>query len=146
MLGLSFERLPCARRASTSDPAVSGSDRFDVRDHRKDGLCEANERLHLLAGVRHLHSGRLVEEPVAAVFDGRVLRDRSGKSRQRPQIRLQCRGERLGVPITSASTRMYLLCCLARERRPDLGSADVEFLRGVAASLCDHLARPADRR
>jgi GAF domain-containing protein len=52
----------------------------------------------------------------------------------------------LGVPITSASTRMYLLCCLARERRPDLGSADVEFLRGVAASLCDRLAGPAARR
>ena len=49
----------------------------------------------------------------------------------------------LGVPITSTSTRMYLLCCLARERRPDLGAADVEFVRSVAASLCDHLAGPA---
>lgn len=46
----------------------------------------------------------------------------------------------LGVPITSTSTRMYLLCCLARERRPDLGAADVEFVRSVAASLCDHFA------
>ncbi len=49
----------------------------------------------------------------------------------------------LGVPITSASTRMYLLCCLARERRPDLGAADVEFVRSVAATLCDHFAGPA---
>lgn len=46
----------------------------------------------------------------------------------------------LGVPITSTSTRMYLLCCLARERRPDLGAADVEFVRSVAARLCDHFA------
>jgi len=46
----------------------------------------------------------------------------------------------LGVPITTADTRMYLLCCLARERRPDLGAADVNFLRGVAAGLCNHLA------
>jgi GAF domain-containing protein len=49
----------------------------------------------------------------------------------------------LGVPITTADTRLYLLCCLARERRPDFGAADVTFLRGVAASLCDHLAGPA---
>ena len=35
----------------------------------------------------------------------------------------------LGVPITSTSTRMYLLCCLARERRPDLGGSR----RGVCA-------------
>ena len=45
---------------------------------------------------------------------------------------------------TSTSTRMYLLCCLARERRPDLEAADVEFVRSVAASLCGHLAGPAD--
>jgi GAF domain-containing protein len=45
----------------------------------------------------------------------------------------------LGVPITTADTRLYLLCCLARERRPDLGAADVNFVRGVAASICDHL-------
>jgi GAF domain-containing protein len=49
----------------------------------------------------------------------------------------------LGVPITAMSTRMYLLCCLARERRPDLAAVDVEFLRSVAASLRDHLAGPA---
>jgi GAF domain-containing protein len=49
----------------------------------------------------------------------------------------------LGVPITSAGTRMYLLCCLARERRPDLAAQDVEFVRGVAAGLCDHLTGPA---
>ena len=45
----------------------------------------------------------------------------------------------LGVPITATSTRMYLLCCLARERRPDLATADVDLVRRVAASLCDHL-------
>ena len=46
----------------------------------------------------------------------------------------------LGVPITTADTWLYLLCCLARERRRDLGAPNVNFLRGVAASLRDPLA------
>jgi GAF domain-containing protein len=41
----------------------------------------------------------------------------------------------LGVPIRTADARLYVLCCLARERRPDLGPGDVRFLQGVAESL-----------
>ena len=33
------------------------------------------------------------------------------------------------------NARAYVLCCLAREARPDLGEADVRFLQGVAESL-----------
>jgi len=45
---------------------------------------------------------------------------------------------------TSTSTRMYLFVLSSRKRRPDLEAADVEFVRSVAASLCGHLAGPAD--
>src|SRR3954469_23744724 len=41
-------------------------------------------------------------------------------------------GAYLGVPFTTADARLYVLCCLAREARPDLGERDVHFLRGVA--------------
>jgi hypothetical protein len=41
----------------------------------------------------------------------------------------------VGVPFTTADARLYVLCCLARETRPDLGAADVRFLRGLAESI-----------
>jgi hypothetical protein len=40
-----------------------------------------------------------------------------------------------GVPFQTEDARAYVLCCLAREARPDLGEADVRFLQGVAESL-----------
>jgi hypothetical protein len=41
----------------------------------------------------------------------------------------------IGVPFQTEDARAYVLCCLAREARPDLGEADVRFLQGVAESL-----------
>jgi GAF domain-containing protein len=41
----------------------------------------------------------------------------------------------IGVPFDTDDARAYVLCCLAREARPDLGEADVRFLQGVAESL-----------
>ena len=41
----------------------------------------------------------------------------------------------IGVPFETDDARLYVLCCLAREARPDLGAADVRFLQGVAESL-----------
>jgi GAF domain-containing protein len=41
----------------------------------------------------------------------------------------------IGVPFETDRARAYVLCCLAREARPDLGEADVRFLQGVAESL-----------
>lgn len=44
-------------------------------------------------------------------------------------------GAYMGVPFTAADARAYVLCCLAHEARPDLGEADVRFLRGLAESI-----------
>lgn len=41
----------------------------------------------------------------------------------------------IGVPFQTEDARAYVLCCLAREARPDLGEADVRFLQGLAESL-----------
>jgi hypothetical protein len=48
-------------------------------------------------------------------------------------------GAYVGVAFTSADARLYVLCCLAREARPDLGDGDVRFLRGLAESVRLHL-------
>jgi ribosomal protein L37E len=47
----------------------------------------------------------------------------------------------IGVPFTTADARAYVLCCLAREARPDLGEGDVAFLQGLAESLRPLLER-----
>jgi GAF domain-containing protein len=41
----------------------------------------------------------------------------------------------LGVAFATADARLYVLCCLAQEARPDLGEADVRFVRGLAESI-----------
>src|ERR1700754_3391449 len=46
----------------------------------------------------------------------------------------------IGVPFATDACA-YVLCCLAREKRPDLAEADVRFLKGVAESLRPVLAR-----
>jgi len=56
----------------------------------------------------------------------------------------------LGVPITTADRRMYLLCCLARERRPDFGAADVTLLpvaqRNASSGVAGSWVRPPRSR
>ncbi|MFL5862701.1 MAG: GAF domain-containing protein [Solirubrobacteraceae bacterium] len=44
-------------------------------------------------------------------------------------------GAYLGVPIRLEDMRLYVLCCLDRERRPSLGEKEVRLLSGLAASV-----------
>ena len=44
-------------------------------------------------------------------------------------------GAYLGVPIALADAELYVLCCLAREARPDFGPREVKRLRGLAESV-----------
>jgi GAF domain-containing protein len=57
-------------------------------------------------------------------------------------------GAYLGVPLTALDARLYVLCCLAHEQRPQLGERDVRFLRGlgesILAQLQDRRAQPTD--
>jgi GAF domain-containing protein len=52
-------------------------------------------------------------------------------------------GAYIGVPLTGASARRYVLCCLASEARPDLAERDVHFLRGLVESLRPAVDRAA---
>lgn len=53
----------------------------------------------------------------------------------------------IGVPIHGSQSRLYVLCCLARETHPELGPRDVRVLEGFVRSLLDQLEQPpADPR
>jgi len=45
----------------------------------------------------------------------------------------------IGVPIHGSRSRLYVLCCLAREVHPELGPRDVRVLEGFVRSLLDQL-------
>ncbi|HVS29054.1 MAG TPA: GAF domain-containing protein [Solirubrobacteraceae bacterium] len=53
-------------------------------------------------------------------------------------------GSYIGVPLTARDARLYILCCLAHEARPELGEADVRFLRGLAETVIDQLDHADD--
>jgi GAF domain-containing protein/ribosomal protein L37E len=52
-------------------------------------------------------------------------------------------GAYIGVPLTGAAARRYVLCCVAREARPDLSEGDVRFLRGLVESVRPAVDRAA---
>ncbi|MEA2176855.1 MAG: hypothetical protein QOG77_152 [Solirubrobacteraceae bacterium] len=44
-------------------------------------------------------------------------------------------GAYLGVTLPTDRARMYVLCCLARERRPGLGAGELNVLRGLGETV-----------
>jgi GAF domain-containing protein len=52
-----------------------------------------------------------------------------------PMVRDGSIGAYLGVPLRTANAHLYMLCCLARERRAALGDEDLRFLAGVAETV-----------
>jgi len=50
-------------------------------------------------------------------------------------------GAYIGVPLTTLDARLYVLCCLAHEQRPQLGERDVRFLRGLADAIAAELEK-----
>jgi GAF domain-containing protein len=49
-------------------------------------------------------------------------------------------GAYLGVALPTDRARLYMLCCLARERRPALGAAELSVLRGLGETVRAALA------
>jgi GAF domain-containing protein len=92
-------------------------------------------------------SAALEETICARLLDGRIgpvvtdTKTEASLKRLDP-VRDGSIGAYLGVPFTTADARLYVLCCLAREARPDLGEGDVRFLRGLAESVRSHLESP----
>ena len=44
-------------------------------------------------------------------------------------------GAYIGVPLTGLDARLYVLCCLAHEQRPQLGQRDLAFLQGLGQAV-----------
>ncbi len=58
-----------------------------------------------------------------------------------PRLHESGLGAYLGVTLPTDRARLYVLCCLARERRPDLGAAELSVLRGLGETVRAALAR-----
>jgi GAF domain-containing protein len=53
-------------------------------------------------------------------------------------------GAYLGVALPTDRARLYVLCCLARERRPGLGASELSVLRGLGETVRAALAARTD--
>ena len=85
-------------------------------------------------------SGALEDTVCRRVLEARVAgvvpdTSRAPALRDVPMVRDGSIGAYLGVPLRTADAHLYMLCCLARERRPDLGDEDLRFLAGVAETV-----------
>ena len=50
-------------------------------------------------------------------------------------------GAYIGVPLTTLDARLYVLCCIAHEQRPQLGERDVLFLRSLGEAIVAELEK-----
>jgi GAF domain-containing protein len=74
------------------------------------------------------------------MLDGRIgnyIRDTSTDARVSDLAMARHLGVRawLGVPIELSDMRLYVLCCLASESRPNIGEPEVRLLKGLAESV-----------
>lgn len=58
-----------------------------------------------------------------------------------PGLRDSGLGAYLGVTLPIDRARMYVLCCLAQERRPELGAGELSVLKGLGETVRAALAR-----
>jgi GAF domain-containing protein/ribosomal protein L37E len=134
--------LAVARRELRMDVALLS----EIRDGREVVLwAVGNERIPaFVAGA----SAPLRETICQQLLDGTidsVVHDTANDPRVRdlPVVRATGLGAYIGVPLTGAAARRYVLCCLASEARPDLSDHDVRFLRGLVESIRPAVDRAA---
>jgi hypothetical protein len=109
--------------------------RFAAGDVRSFGLPPGASMPIEDTICHRLLTGRLANVVPDALADEQV--------RDLPVTRAARVGAYLGVPLTTYDARLYVLCCLSHEQRPDLGRRDVLFLRGIGETI---LARLHERR
>jgi len=77
------------------------------------------------------------------LLDGRidgVVRDVSAEPSLADVPGIETLGAYLGVALPTDRARLYVLCCLARESRPDLGATELSVLRGLGETVRAALA------
>lgn len=94
------------------------------------------EAFGIVAGASELLEDTICQRLLEGRIEALVTDVRSEPSlRDVPFVRSGALGAYLGVPVRTADARRYVLCCLAGERRPDLGPEDLRFLTGVGESV-----------
>ena len=115
-------------------------------------IHDGQELIHSTTGdgsMPRIHRGAsfALEDTICQrMLEGRIaqLVPDVGAEPQLGDLPLEGVGAYMGVPLTAADARVFVLCCLAREARPDLGEGDLRFLEGLAASLRSVIDTEAD--
>jgi GAF domain-containing protein len=133
--------LAVARRELKMDMAMLS----EVRDGREVVLWAVGHGIPALvpgasAPLRDTICQRLLDGTVSS-----LVHDAANDPRLRdlPAVQAAGVGAYIGVPLTGAAARRYVLCCLAGEARPDLSERDVSFLRGLVESIRPAVDRAA---
>jgi GAF domain-containing protein len=82
---------------------------------------------------------RAIEGVVPDVAGEALLRDL-------PFVRATGMRAYIGVSLRVAGARLYVMCCMALQARPDLGEGDLRFLEGLVESVrpaLDRMAAPS---
>jgi len=134
--------LAVARRELNMDAALLS----EVREGREVILwAVGNERIPaFVPGTSAPLRDTICQRLLDGTIDG-VVHDTANDPRLRdlPGVRENGLGAYIGVPLTGAAARRYVLCCLASEARPDLSERDVNFLRGLVESIKPAVDRTA---
>jgi GAF domain-containing protein len=125
--------LELALRETGMDAAVVS----EVAHDRETVLWAAGGRaFHLAPGASLPIDDTICKRLLEGRIGGTVPETRRVRAlRDVPLVREGTVGAYLGVPLRTADARLYVLCCLARERRPDLGGDDLRFLAGLAETV-----------
>jgi GAF domain-containing protein len=112
-------------------------------------ICDGREVVRSVAGDRSFDLAPGVSMPIEDTYCHGLLTGRLSNvvpdAHADDQLRyLQITragriGAYIGVPLTTLDARLYVLCCLAREQRPQLGERDVLFLRSLGEAIVAEL-------
>jgi GAF domain-containing protein len=150
---------PRARRrrlapSATSDPIAEALERAHTETEMDVAvlgeICDGREIVRFAAGdLRSFGLATGASVPIEDTYCQRLLTGRLSNcvpdARADEQLRdLEITraaqiGAYVGVPLTGLDARLYVLCCLAHEQRPQLGQRDVLFLRGLGETVLAQL-------
>lgn len=110
----------------------------EIRDGRETAVLAAGEWPGhgsldgLSAPIGDTFCQRMLEGRIGNVIADAANDERVSDLAMARQLGL---GAWMGVPIELSDAELYVLCCLAREARPSIGTREVRLLTGLAASV-----------
>jgi len=140
-------------RASAVDPITAALELAQAETEMDVAVlgevCDRREVVRFVAGEGSFGLAPGASMPIEDTYCHRLLTGRLSNVVPDAQADDQLRdlqitraariGAYLGVPLTTLDARLYVLCCLAHEQRPQLGERDVLFLRGLGETIVAEL-------